>query len=155
MLGRARVNVQTRQSLRCQHDSQLSIVHSSLCPSDHQSFQPEHFLVCFISAESFEIFSLNFVQMFIPVRRCVEPMTQLCRLNVKVTFQCLWIITRIPCPLHISFTPGMILITVWSNVHLTETMCRTYYSATQTQGQGHSLISLDLHLNFVSAPYLL
>ena len=40
-----------------------------------------------ISPERFERFSLNFTQMFLSVRRCAEPMTQLCRLKVKVTLQ--------------------------------------------------------------------
>ena len=31
-----------------------------------------------------EGFSLNFGQMLISVRRCAEPMDQLCRLNVKM-----------------------------------------------------------------------
>ena len=36
-----------------------------------------------ISPEPFEQFSLNFTQMFLSVRLCAEPMTQLCK--VKVT----------------------------------------------------------------------
>ena len=40
-----------------------------------------------------------------------------------------------------------------SNIVLSEIMCRTYDSATQTQGQGHNSRSCDLQ--FVSAPYLL
>ena len=41
-----------------------------------------------ISPEPFEVFSLNFTQMFLSVRRCAEHITQLPRLNVKVTGQC-------------------------------------------------------------------
>ena len=44
--------------------------------------------VCYISPEPFESVSLNFTQVFLSVRRCVEAMTQLPRLQkVKVTFQ--------------------------------------------------------------------
>ena len=41
-----------------------------------------------ISHKTFERFSLNFTQMFFLVMGCAEPMTQLCRLKVKVTLQC-------------------------------------------------------------------
>ena len=42
------------------------------------------------------------------------------------------------CPFLISFTPGRIFIDLYSNVHLSETLCKTYVSAMPTQGQGHS-----------------
>ena len=42
----------------------------------------------------------------------------------------------------------------FSNIPLSETVCRTHDSATQTQGQGHSSRSWDLPSNIVSAPYL-
>ena len=42
------------------------------------------------------------------------------------------------CPFLISFTPGRIFIDLYSNVHLSETVCKTYVSAMPTQGQGHS-----------------
>ena len=46
-------------------------------------------LICVhsISPEPFEQFSLIFTQMFLSVRRCAEPMTQLCRLKAVVTLQ--------------------------------------------------------------------
>ena len=44
---------------------------------------------------------------------------------------------------------------LWSNVYLSETVCRAHDSATVTQGQGHTSRSWDLPLNFESAPYLL
>ena len=85
-----------------------------------------------------EGFSLNFGQVFTPVRQCAEPITQPCRLKVKVTVEghkfepCIW------CRLHISFTPGRIFFKLWSNVCLSEAMCRTHNSSMPTQGQGHS-----------------
>ena len=51
-----------------------------LCPSVHL-----HLVVCSISPEPFERFSLNFGNMFSSVRWCAELMTQLYRLKVKVT----------------------------------------------------------------------
>ena len=78
-------------------------------------------------------FSLNFGQMFTKVGQCAEPITQ-----VKVTVEdhkfepCIW------CRLHISFTPGRIFFKRWSNVCLSEMMCRTHNSAMLTQGQGHN-----------------
>ena len=45
------------------------------------------FCVGSISPEPFERFSLNFTKMFLSVRQCAEPKTQLCRLKVKVTLQ--------------------------------------------------------------------
>ena len=40
-----------------------------------------------ISSEPFEWFSKNFTHMFLSVRQYAEPLTQLCRLNIKVTLQ--------------------------------------------------------------------
>ena len=44
-----------------------------------------NFVSAMISLEPFEPFSLNFTQMFLSVSWCAEPMTQLCKLKVKVT----------------------------------------------------------------------
>ena len=54
------------------------------------------------------------------------------------------------CPLHISWTLRKIFIKLRSNVPLSEKVCRTHNSATQTQGQfkGHG----GLPLNFVCPP---
>ena len=41
---------------------------------------------------------------------------------------------------------------LWSNVNLSETVCRAYASATVTQGQGHTSRSWGLPLNLESAP---
>ena len=41
------------------------------------------------------------------------------------------------------------------NVPLSETMCITHDSASQTQGQGHTSKSRDFPFNVVSAPYVL
>ena len=43
----------------------------------------------------------------------------------KVTVQGLGFEPWILCPLYISFTPGKIFSELWSNVHLSGTMCRT------------------------------
>ena len=47
----------------------------------------------------------------------------------------------ISCQLHIFFTPWRIFVILWSNVCLSETMCRTHYSTMQTRGQGHNWMS--------------
>ena len=73
--------------------------------------------------------------MFHSVRQCAEPMTLLHRLKVKVTLQVHGIYLWILCPLHISSTGWKIFIKLHSNVPLSETMCRTHDSATQTQGK--------------------
>ena len=54
-----------------------------------------------ISLESLEQFSLNFTQMFLSVRRCAEPRTQLRKLKVKVTLQGYGIYPWILCPLNL------------------------------------------------------
>ena len=59
------------------------------------------------------------------------------------------------CPLHISWTLWKIFIKLWSNVRLSESMCRTHKSTMPTQGQSHRLRSWVWALSFVSAPYLL
>ena len=45
--------------------------------------------ICFrsISPKPFELVSLYFIQMFLVVRQCAEPMAQLQRFKVKVTVQ--------------------------------------------------------------------
>ena len=40
-----------------------------------------------ISPKPFELVSLYFIQMFLLVRQCAEPMTRLQRLKIKVTVQ--------------------------------------------------------------------
>ena len=76
--------------------------------------------------------------MFLSVRRCAEPMTQLPRL--RFAGQC----HLISCLLHISWTLWAIFIKLQPNVPLSETMCRTYDSTMQTQSQGHTSRSCDL-----------
>ena len=48
---------------------------------------PCQFLVCSISPEAFDRFSLNFTQMLLSVEQFAEPLTQLCSLKVQVTLQ--------------------------------------------------------------------
>ena len=55
--------------------------------------------------EPFARVSMNFRKMFTSVRLCAEPITQLCRLKVKVTIEGHQSEPCILCPLHISFTP--------------------------------------------------
>ena len=43
-------------------------------------------------------FHINFTQIFLSVMQCAGPMTQLCRLKVKVTLQCHGIYPWISCP---------------------------------------------------------
>ena len=83
-------------------------------------------------------FSLNFGQMFTSVGQCAEPITKPFGLKVKVTVEGHKFEPWIWCRLHISFTPGRIFFKRWSNVCLSEMMCRTHNSAIQTQGQGHN-----------------
>ena len=108
-----------------------------------------------ISPEPFDWFSWYFTHMFLLVRLCAEHMTQLPRL--KVTGQGQMIYSWISCPSHISWTIEAIFIKLHPNIPLIEIMCRTYDSATQTQGQGHNL-RWDLPFNLCLLhiwPYLL
>ena len=76
-----------------------------------------------------------------------------CQLKVKVTIEGHKFEPWISCQRHISFTPGRIFIKLWSNVHLSEIMCRTHNSTMPTQDQGHNWRSRVWAFNFVSAPY--
>ena len=55
-----------------------------------------------ICSKPFELVSLCFIQMFLLVRQCAEPMTQLQRLKIKVTVQGQRLNPWIFCLLHIS-----------------------------------------------------
>ena len=90
--------------------------------------------------------------MFLSVRRCVEPMTQLPRLKV-VTIQVYGIYPSISCLFNICWTLWNIFIKHHPNVPLSETVCWAHDLATKTQG--HNSRSYDLPLNFVSAAKLL
>ena len=94
-----------------------------------------------ISPEPLGRFLLSFTQMFLSVRRCAEPMNWLHKLKVKVKLQSHVIYPSICVhsisPLH-------------SNIHLSEVVCRTNDSASQSQGLGHTSRSKYLHFNFVS-----
>ena len=94
-------------------------------------------------------FSLNFGQMFISVGLCAEPITQPCWLKVKVTIEGHQFEPWILRPLHCH---SDCLVKFGSNVRLSEMMCRTYNSTTQTQGQDHNWRS---SVSFLFAPYLL
>ena len=63
----------------------MSLVCLSLSISQNVCSSVCHFLVCSISPEPFEIFSLHFGQIFISLRLCAELMSQLHRLKIKVT----------------------------------------------------------------------
>ena len=84
------------------------------------------FCVRFVSPLPLEGFSLNFGQMFTSVGQCAEPITQPCELKVKVTFEGQEFEPWIWCRLHVSFTPRRIFFKRWSNVCLSETICRTH-----------------------------
>ena len=49
------------------------------------------------------------------------------------------------------------LLNPFKDIHvpLSKTVCKPYDLATETQGQGYTLRSWDLALNFLSPPYLL
>ena len=87
-----------------------------------------------ISPKPFKRFSLNITQMFLSVSRCAEHMTQLPRLKVTGLGQGIY--HWISYPLHISWSLWMIFIKLHLNITLSETMCWSYDSATQTLGQG-------------------
>ena len=112
----------------------------------------------FVSAPSpipLEGFSLNFGHMFTSVRQFAELIIQPCWHKVKVTVQGHRFEPWISCPLCISYTSGRIFFKLWSNVHLSEMMCRINNSTMPTQGQGRSSRSWVWALNFVSTLYLL
>ena len=90
--------------------------------------------------------------MFALVRRCAEPITQACRLKVKVTVKGHEFEPWISSSLHISWTLWKIFIKVGSNVRLSEMMCRTHNSTMQTQGQGHNWRPPVWALKFEAAP---
>ena len=115
------------------------------------------FCVRSISLIPLEGFSLNFGHMFASVRRCAELITQPCWHKVKVTVQGHRFEPWISCLLCISFTSGRVFFKLWSNVHLSEMMCRVNNSTMPTQGQGHSWRSWVWALNIylMSALYLL
>ena len=58
----------------------------------------------------------------------------------------------ISCSLHISWNLWKIFIKFWSNVHLSEMMCRTHNSTMQTQDQGHNWRPPVWALNFEVVP---
>ena len=113
------------------------------------------FRVRSISPIPLEGFSLKFGHMFASVIQYAELINQPGWHKVKVTVQGHMFEPWISCPLCISYTSGRIFFKLWSNVHLSETMCRIKNSTIPTQAQGHSSRSWVWALNFVSALYLL
>ena len=102
-----------------------------------------NFCVCSISPEPFGRFSLNFIQMFLSVRRCTEPMTPQHRLKVTLQSHGIYPSIRVssisPEPFErfsLNFTQMFISV--------------TNDSAIQTQCQGHTSRSRNLPLNFMS-----
>ena len=78
--------------------------------------------------------------MFLSVRLCAEPMTQLCRLKVKVTLQG-YVIYSSVCVYSISPEPfEQFSLKYHLNVLF---VYRTHDSAMQTQSQGHTSCSWD------------
>ena len=69
-------------------------------------------LFCVHSISSFPLegFSLNFGQIFSAVRQCAEPITQLCRLKVKVTNWRLWVWA-------FNFISALYLLFPWKDFH--------------------------------------
>ena len=129
--------------------------HKSTIPTEGQGHRSRSWVWALnsISPIPLEGFSLNFGHMFASVRRCAELITQPCQHKVKVTVQGHRCEPWISCPLCISYTSGRIFFKLWSNVHLSETMCIINNSTMQTQGQDHSSRSWVLALKFVSALY--
>ena len=69
------------------------------------------------------------------VSQCAEPISQPCQLKVKVTVQGHRFELWISCPLYISYTSGRIFFKLWSNVYLSETMCRINNSTMRTRSR--------------------
>ena len=97
-------------------------------------------------------FLSTLVKMITSVWQCAEPITQPCGLKVKVTVEGHELEPWIWCRLPISFTPGRIFFKRWSNVCLSQMMCRTHNSAMLTQGQGQNWRPPVWALNFEAAP---
>ena len=76
-----------------------------------------------------------FGHMFASVRRCAELITQPWRHKVKVTVHGHMFEPWISCPLCISYTSGRIFFKLWSNVHLSKTMCRINNSTIPTRSR--------------------
>ena len=107
-----------------------NVLRLSINPSIRQSITlscPLHF------SESLKKISEKFRQMIILVSLCAETMTQLCRINVKVTVQGHSIL-----PLNFVSTPYLYLLGDFRLVHRNETVCRVYDLAMQSQGQSHN-----------------
>ena len=118
----------------CRHTSQFKVTVLSL-----------EFCVRFVPLLPLGGFSLNFGQMFTSVGQCAEPKTQPYGLKVKVTVEGHEFEPWIWCRLHISFTPGRIFFKLWSNVCLSEMMCRTHLSyATSRSRSQLKVTSLSL-----------
>ena len=79
--------------------------------------------------------ALNFDATPLPFRLPVEPIAQRCRVKVKVIIEGH---PSLSCSLHIFWTLWKIFMKLWTNVCLSEAMCRTHNSSMATQGQGHN-----------------
>ena len=91
--------------------------------------------------------------MFISVRRCAEPMTQPCRLKVKVTGEGHKFEPLISCQLHISWTLWKIFIKLWSDVRgCAEPMTQPCRLKVKVTVEGHGIepwISCPLNISFM------
>ena len=93
------------------------------------SVLPQHFLVCSISPEPFERFSLNFGQMFALVRD-VHAYSR-SRSQLKVT--------SLSFEFHVhSISPEPFERYLLNLGQISEMICRAHNSTMQTQGQGHN-----------------
>ena len=85
--------------------------------------------------------------MFALVRRCIEPITQRCRLKVNVTIEGH---PSLSCSLHISWTLRKIFMKLWSNVCLSEAMCRTHNKHADSRSRPQlkvTSLSLEFHVH--------
>ena len=111
------------------------------------------FRVRTISPIPLEGFSFSFGHMFASVRQCAELIIQPCRHKVKVTVQGHRFEPWISCPLCISYKSGRIFFKLWSNVNLSETMCRIKNSAMPTRSRSQFKViglSLEFRVSSVS-----
>ena len=107
-----------------------------------------------ISPELLRPFSLNFTQMFLSVRQCAEPMTQLHSLKINVTIQGHKIYSSIFVR-SISRQPFELVALIFIQVFFLVGQCAEHMTQPVTQGQDHWSRSRDLSLNLVSVRYLL
>ena len=132
---------------------EMAFVCPSVNLSVHPSVSPSVTLSCplHISWTLWKIllplegFSLNVGYMFASVRRCAKLITQPCPHEVKFTVQGHRFEPWISCQFCISWTLRKIFIKLWSNVRLSESMCRIHVNHANSRSRSQvKVICLSL-----------